>query len=291
MRLAEYAEPLSALRLRMSARHRAVAPLDSDALRVLCARHLQAASDPSTSTSPSCTGAYKGISADQKLCDSASSGCINCSPSLASHKALSTLHTGQTCTAHSSSWLSCGRRTHSSSRSHASALVRPIDAVAAPRSTHRRDDDDAAPQHRRRNPTTTLELIATNGGRLDAVLAEAYPERSRSEWGDFVKLGYVTVNDTPCTKKAATVKDRDAIVVELPASTFVDETTCIAEDLPLDLLLEDDHLLVVNKEAGMVTHPAPGPPDRHARERRGGLLRRRRRGDGKRTAGHRAPLR
>ena len=107
-------------------------------------------------------------------------------------------------------------------------------------------------------PTTTLELVATNGGRLDAVLAEAYPERSRSEWGDFVKLGYVRVNDTPCTKKAATVKDRDAIVVELPASTFVDETTCIAEDLPLDLLLEDDHLLVVNKAAGMVTHPAPG---------------------------------
>ena len=107
-------------------------------------------------------------------------------------------------------------------------------------------------------PTTTLELVATNGGRLDAVLAEAYPERSRSEWGDFVKLGYVTVNDQPCTKKAATVKERDAIVVELPASTFVDETTCIAEDLPLDLLLVDDHLLVVNKEAGMVTHPAPG---------------------------------
>ena len=106
--------------------------------------------------------------------------------------------------------------------------------------------------------TTTLELVAATGGRLDAVLAEAYPERSRSEWGDFVKLGYVTVNAQPCTKKAATVKDRDAIVVELPASTSVDETTCIAEDLPLDLLPEDDHLLVVNKEAGMVTHPAPG---------------------------------
>ena len=107
--------------------------------------------------------------------------------------------------------------------------------------------------------TTTFELIATNGGRLDAVLAEAYPERSRSEWGDFVKLGYVTVNAQACTKKAATVKERDAIVVELPASTLQrDETTCIAEDLPLDLLLEDDHLLVVNKAAGMVTHPAPG---------------------------------
>ncbi len=76
--------------------------------------------------------------------------------------------------------------------------------------------------------TTTLELVATSGGRLDAVLAEAYPERSRSEWGDFVKLGYVRVNDTPCTKKAATVKDRDAIVVELPASTVVDEPTCLA---------------------------------------------------------------
>ena len=106
--------------------------------------------------------------------------------------------------------------------------------------------------------TTTLELVATNGGRLDAVLAEAYPERSRSEWGDFVKLGYVRVNDTPCTKKAATVKDRDAIVVELPPSTIKSEELCIAEDLPLDLLLEDDHLLVVNKAAGMVTHPAPG---------------------------------
>ena len=106
--------------------------------------------------------------------------------------------------------------------------------------------------------TTTFELVAATAGRLDAVLAEAYPERSRSEWGDFVKLGYVTVNDTPCTKKAATVKESDEIVVELPPSTIKSEELCIAEDLPLDLLLEDDHLLVVNKAAGMVTHPAPG---------------------------------
>merc|ERR1719311_182286 len=106
------------------------------------------------------------------------------------------------------------------------AVTHAFIATKAPRrSLHLRSTTD--------DETTTFQLIATNGGRLDAVLAEAYPERSRSEWGDFVKRGYVTVNDRPCTKKSTTVKDRDAIVVELPASTSVDETTCIAEDLPL----------------------------------------------------------
>ena len=110
--------------------------------------------------------------------------------------------------------------------------------------------------------TTKLELVATNGGRLDAVLAEAYPERSRSEWGDFVKMGYVKVNDRPCTKKSTTVKEHAKITMELPASTLRlaerDDRTCIEEDIALDILIEDDHLLVVNKAAGMVTHPAPG---------------------------------
>ena len=88
---------------------------------------------------------------------------------------------------------------------------RVVDDDSQLRSTNNDETDD----ERRRSSSSPR-----TGGRLDAVLAEAYPERSRSEWGDFVKLGYVTVNDPPCTKKAATVKERDAIVVELPASTL-----------------------------------------------------------------------
>lgn len=108
--------------------------------------------------------------------------------------------------------------------------------------------------------TTTLEHTAPKGGRLDAVVAAAFPDVcSRSEWGEHVKRGAVKVNDKVCTKKATTVAEHDSILIELPSLAFAKEDqTCVAEDLEIDLLYEDKEVLVVNKASGMVTHPAPG---------------------------------
>ena len=92
--------------------------------------------------------------------------------------------------------------------------------------------------------------------RLDAFLAGEFPERSRREWAEAIAAGAVRVNGDPAVRKSHGVRNGDAV----DATAFASETAgdILAEDLPLDVLFEDDEVLVVNKAAGMVTHPAPG---------------------------------
>lgn len=91
------------------------------------------------------------------------------------------------------------------------------------------------------------------GSRIDAFLA-AHTPLSRTRIAALVREGGVTLNgERP--RKAEVVQEGDRIEVELPEP----KTSAIeAEDIPLDILYEDSHLLVVNKPAGMVVHPAPG---------------------------------
>jgi len=104
---------------------------------------------------------------------------------------------------------------------------------------------------------TTASATCVSAGRLDAFLAGAFPDRSRREWAAFVEGGAVRVNGDLVRRKSAKVAADDVVAVAgvapAPAPSAV-----VPEDLPLDVLLEDAAFLVVNKEAGMVTHPAPG---------------------------------
>ncbi len=102
------------------------------------------------------------------------------------------------------------------------------------------------------------EFDVTDGGaRLDRFLAQQIPDRSRSAIQKLIDSGKVTVNDEP-VRASYKVKAGDRILVPLPDDHGVPSLT--AELIPLDIVYEDSALLVVNKVAGMVVHPAPGHP-------------------------------
>ncbi len=92
------------------------------------------------------------------------------------------------------------------------------------------------------------------GMRLDQCLAEVFPDYSRSKLQTWIKAGRVTINQR-------SLKAKDKIdggeLVELDA----EEEAVLeyeAEDIPLDIIYEDDSLVIVNKPAGLVVHPAVG---------------------------------
>ena len=91
--------------------------------------------------------------------------------------------------------------------------------------------------------------------RLDKVLLGRYPDFSRSRIEGLVKAGLVTVNGVPAGKAGLKVGEADEIAVTVPPPVpAVPEP----EDIPLDVVFEDEDLIVVNKPAGLVVHPAPG---------------------------------
>ncbi len=93
-------------------------------------------------------------------------------------------------------------------------------------------------------------------GRLDRFLSDQVPELSRSAAQRLIDDGQVTVNGEPI-KASYKIKSGDRIVALLPGEK---EVELVPETIPLDVLYEDKNLLVVNKPAGMVVHPAPGHP-------------------------------
>ena len=91
--------------------------------------------------------------------------------------------------------------------------------------------------------------------RLDKQILETHPDFSRSRIEGLIKAGFVTVNGAVAEKAGMKVSDDDEIVVEIPPPVpAVPEP----EDIPLDIVFEDDDMLVVNKAPGLVVHPAPG---------------------------------
>lgn len=91
--------------------------------------------------------------------------------------------------------------------------------------------------------------------RLDMLLMERNPGFSRSRIEGLVKCGFVTVNGAVAEKAGMKVSESDEIEMEVPPPVpAVPEP----EDIPLDVVFEDDDIVVVNKAPGMVVHPAPG---------------------------------
>jgi 23S rRNA pseudouridine1911/1915/1917 synthase len=92
------------------------------------------------------------------------------------------------------------------------------------------------------------------GRRLDQVLADAFPEYSRSRLQQWIDEGRVLVDGT--TRRRRDKLHSGAQVRLMPVAEPRNE--CIAQAIALDVLFEDEHLLVVNKPAGLVVHPAAG---------------------------------
>lgn len=103
---------------------------------------------------------------------------------------------------------------------------------------------------------TTTVTNDRSGKRLDVWLAEA-AEISRSRAQQLIESGEVLLNGK-VAKKRDTVFQGDEVTYEIPEP---EEIEAIPQDLPITIVYEDDHLLVVDKPQGMVVHPAPGNPD------------------------------
>ena len=90
--------------------------------------------------------------------------------------------------------------------------------------------------------------------RLDAFLAIEVKEVSRSQWKVLIEKGLVLLNGTAC-KPNAKLKKGDEINWSIPRPAPL---TAVPEDLPLNILYEDESVIVLNKAPGMVVHPAVG---------------------------------
>ncbi len=98
--------------------------------------------------------------------------------------------------------------------------------------------------------------MAQHGARLDIALVHAVPEFSRSYLQQLLEAGLVQVNARVVLKASHRVKVGDALAVELRPTP--QSQAFIPQTMPLDVVYEDAHILVLNKPAGLVVHPAPG---------------------------------
>lgn len=104
---------------------------------------------------------------------------------------------------------------------------------------------------------TRTEIVVSPGEgpkRLDHFLANRDPDFSRTILQRLILDGHITVDGQP-TKPSHKIKPGDVIVLRVPRAEPLDIQP---EPIPLEILYEDDALLVLNKQAGLVVHPAPG---------------------------------
>jgi 23S rRNA pseudouridine1911/1915/1917 synthase len=112
------------------------------------------------------------------------------------------------------------------------------------------------PSVRLREPLDLLVMVKSEGMRLDQyVLLHLGADFSRSEVQRAIESGTIAVNGKPVTKPAYKVRKNDRLRVEMPAPNH---DIPVPEDIPLDILYQDDWLAVINKPHDMVVHPAKG---------------------------------
>ena len=97
-------------------------------------------------------------------------------------------------------------------------------------------------------------LNEQEGERLDKFLSIIYPDQSRSFFQKIIKDNKILVNDK-LEKANYRIKCDDIINITIPDAV---ETQIVPEDIPIDIIYEDDDVLIVNKPKGMVVHPSAG---------------------------------
>lgn len=97
--------------------------------------------------------------------------------------------------------------------------------------------------------------VEEQGDRIDRYLSQQLPDLSRSRIQQLIEQEQVQVNGKVCTSKKATVQAGDRISITIPEAKPLDLQP---EAIPLDILYEDDSVIIINKPAGLVVHPAAG---------------------------------
>lgn len=121
------------------------------------------------------------------------------------------------------------------------------------------ESEDAAEVEAGASAVEVRELkagMAQHGTRLDKTLVDLVPEFSRSYLQQLLEQGAVQLNHKTATKASAKVKLADVITIEMRPTA--QSQSFKPEVMALDVVYEDAYLLVVNKPAGLVVHPAPG---------------------------------
>ncbi|WP_188204652.1 RluA family pseudouridine synthase [Desemzia incerta] len=99
--------------------------------------------------------------------------------------------------------------------------------------------------------------IKQQKGRIDKVLADIIPDKTRSAIQLWIKDGYVLVNDE-AVKTNYKVQEGDEIKITEPE---LQELDVVAENIPLEIVYQDSDVVVINKPQGMVVHPSAGHPN------------------------------
>lgn len=94
-----------------------------------------------------------------------------------------------------------------------------------------------------------------HGQRVDAVLAQMFPDFSRSQLTSWLKEGTITLDQRQYKPKDKVYGGEQ---VKLNVTFTAKDVELLAEAIPLDIVFEDEHLLIVNKPAGLVVHPGAG---------------------------------
>ena len=105
--------------------------------------------------------------------------------------------------------------------------------------------------------TSLTAASEDRGVRLDSFLAGRVPELTRSAAARLIETGRVTVAGRTAAKSCR-LEGGELVEAELPDP---EPTQALPQDIPLDVVYEDEDVIVVNKPAGLVVHPAPGHPD------------------------------
>ena len=100
-------------------------------------------------------------------------------------------------------------------------------------------------------------VVESGGARLDVCVAERLPDVSRSMARRLVESGRATL-DGAAAKPSARVRAGQRVVVEVPRDAG---PGVLPQSIPLDIVHQDDHIIVVDKPAGLTTHPSPTQPD------------------------------
>ena len=103
--------------------------------------------------------------------------------------------------------------------------------------------------------TLSLYVLGEKPGRLDTYISEK-ARISRTQVQKLIDESLVTLNDAQDPKPGARLKEGDLIFVRIPVEKA--ESNVEKQEIPIDIIFEDEHILVVNKERGMVVHPAAG---------------------------------
>lgn len=107
--------------------------------------------------------------------------------------------------------------------------------------------------------TTPMVNKDYKGKRIDKFLSECFPDISRAQVQRLIAQGNLTCDDDTIGDNSFKLREGDVYQLLVPPAVEADPQP---QDIPLEVVYEDEDLIVVNKPAGMTVHPAPGSPDK-----------------------------